>query len=158
RHAAGVHRDRGGVDGNGAGAPAVGDLWRAADPGCGDADARAHGAARRLHAAVLLSRRDRGVAPLSPHRAQPWSARGVVARRLAAAGGRGKREEGRVTLADLLAGITVVALNAYVLLAGADFGGGVWDLLASGPRKTQQRERVAHAIGPVWEANHVWPI
>ena len=63
-----------------------------------------------------------------------------------------------MTLADLLAGIIVVALNAYVLLAGADFGGGVWDLLASGPRKTQQRELVAHAIGPVWEANHVWLI
>ena len=63
-----------------------------------------------------------------------------------------------MTLADLLAGVIVGALNAYVLLAGADFGGGVWDLLASGPRKSLQRDLVAHAMGPVWEANHVWLI
>ena len=63
-----------------------------------------------------------------------------------------------MTLADLLAVIIFVALNAYALLGGADFGGGVWDLLASGPRKERQRELVAEAIGPVWEANHVWLI
>jgi len=63
-----------------------------------------------------------------------------------------------VSAAALLAGTLVVALNAYVLLGGADFGGGVWDLLARGPRKEAQRQLVAHAIGPVWEANHVWLI
>ena len=63
-----------------------------------------------------------------------------------------------MTLADLLAGIVVVSLNAYVLLAGADFGGGVWDLLARGPRAREQRALIAEAIGPVWEANHVWLI
>src|SRR5438132_393275 len=63
-----------------------------------------------------------------------------------------------MTLADLLAGIEVVSLNAYVLLAGADFGGGVWDLLATGPRKQERRALIADAIGPVWEANHVWLI
>jgi cytochrome d ubiquinol oxidase subunit II len=61
-------------------------------------------------------------------------------------------------LPTVLAGIIVAALNAYVLLGGADFGGGVWDLLASGPRRAEQRELIAHAIGPVWEANHVWLI
>jgi len=34
----------------------------------------------------------------------------------------------------------------------------VWDLLARGPRKQRQRELIADAIGPVWEANHVWLI
>jgi cytochrome d ubiquinol oxidase subunit II len=63
-----------------------------------------------------------------------------------------------MSAAALLAGTLVVALNAYVLLGGADFGGGVWDLLASGPRKDAQRQLIAHAIGPVWEANHVWLI
>ena len=58
----------------------------------------------------------------------------------------------------LLAVAVVIALNAYVLLAGADFGGGAWDLFASGPRRDRQRELIAHAIGPVWEANHVWLI
>src|SRR2546422_7016176 len=63
-----------------------------------------------------------------------------------------------LSLADVLAAVILVALTAYVLAGGADFGGGVWDLLASGPRKTAQRELVTHAIGPVWEANHVWLI
>jgi len=51
-----------------------------------------------------------------------------------------------------------ISLNLYVLLGGADFGGGLWDLLARGPRKEAQRELIAHAIGPIWEANHVWLI
>jgi cytochrome d ubiquinol oxidase subunit II len=63
-----------------------------------------------------------------------------------------------VTLAEIIAGIVVISLNAYVLLAGADFGGGVWDLLASGPRRRAQRALVAEAIAPVCEANHVWLI
>lgn len=62
------------------------------------------------------------------------------------------------TLADLLGLVLAASLNAYVLFGGADFGGGVWDLLASGPRRRRQREVIAHAIGPIWEANHVWLI
>ena len=58
----------------------------------------------------------------------------------------------------LVAGALLVALALYCLGAGADFGGGVWDLLARGPRAAAQRELVAHAIGPIWEANHVWLI
>ena len=63
-----------------------------------------------------------------------------------------------LTLPDVLAGILALSLNAYVLLGGADFGGGVWDMLAWGPRRHRQREVIAHAIGPIWEANHVWLI
>ena len=63
-----------------------------------------------------------------------------------------------LSLADTLAGIILIALTAYVLLGGADFGGGVWDLFSSGPRRARQRDLIAHAIGPVWEANHVWLI
>jgi cytochrome d ubiquinol oxidase subunit II len=58
----------------------------------------------------------------------------------------------------VIAGAIMVSLNAYVVLGGADFGGGVWDLLASGPRRAGQRALVADAIGPIWEANHVWLI
>src|SRR5262249_7605848 len=58
----------------------------------------------------------------------------------------------------LLAGTIGVALCLYFLLGGADFGGGVWDLLARGPRAEAQRRAIAAAIGPVWEANHVWLI
>jgi len=61
-------------------------------------------------------------------------------------------------LPDILAGVVVIALTAYVLLGGADFGGGVWDLLAGGPRQERQRGLISHAIAPVWEANHVWLI
>ena len=57
-----------------------------------------------------------------------------------------------------IAGSIVVALNLYMLMGGADYGGGVWDLLASGPRARRQRDLIAKAIGPVWEANHVWLI
>lgn len=58
----------------------------------------------------------------------------------------------------ILAGIMVTALTAYVVLAGADFGGGVWEVLAFGPRANEQRQAIARAMGPVWEANHVWLI
>ncbi|RCW46304.1 cytochrome bd-I ubiquinol oxidase subunit 2 apoprotein [Halopolyspora algeriensis] len=52
-----------------------------------------------------------------------------------------------------------VGLTAYVLFGGADFGGGVWDLLAGGTERGRgQRTLVEHSIGPVWEANHVWLI
>ena len=60
--------------------------------------------------------------------------------------------------AGIVAAVLWLALNAYAVLAGADFGGGVWDLLATGPRASAQRRAVAEAMGPVWEANHVWLI
>ncbi len=59
-------------------------------------------------------------------------------------------------LPELLGGATLAALVLYALLGGADYGGGVWDLLARGPRAGAQRDLIAHSIGPVWEANHVW--
>ncbi len=62
----------------------------------------------------------------------------------------------------ILAGAMMASLTLYVLLGGADFGGGVWDLLAAltkeSGRKKAQRELIAEAIGPIWEANHVWLI
>jgi cytochrome bd ubiquinol oxidase subunit II len=60
-----------------------------------------------------------------------------------------------VLLAVAVAGI---AMSLYAVLGGADFGGGVWDLLATGPRRAEQRAAITAAIGPVWEANHVWLI
>jgi cytochrome d ubiquinol oxidase subunit II len=63
-----------------------------------------------------------------------------------------------MSTAELIAGVLWLALTAYAVLAGADFGGGVWDLFAGGPRAHEQRNAVAEAMGPVWEANHVWLI
>ena len=54
--------------------------------------------------------------------------------------------------------VVLIALVLYAVFGGADFGGGVWDLLASGPRRDAQRASITKAIGPVWEANHVWLI
>jgi cytochrome d ubiquinol oxidase subunit II len=58
----------------------------------------------------------------------------------------------------ILSGVMLVSVTLYVLLAGADYGGGVWDLFATGPRAKSQRDLVAKAIAPIWEANHVWLI
>jgi cytochrome d ubiquinol oxidase subunit II len=58
----------------------------------------------------------------------------------------------------LAAGLIIVALIAYAVLGGADYGGGVWDLFARGPRAKAQRTLIAQAMGPVWEANHIWLI
>lgn len=58
----------------------------------------------------------------------------------------------------LLGGVILAALVLYGLSGGADYGGGMWDLLAAGPRARRQREAIEHAIGPIWEANHVWLI
>ena len=63
-----------------------------------------------------------------------------------------------VGLPEIIAGIMLVALNAYVLTGGADYGGGVWDLLAGGPSRDEQRSLIERSIAPIWEANHVWLI
>jgi cytochrome d ubiquinol oxidase subunit II len=62
------------------------------------------------------------------------------------------------TLAALAAALAWVALIAYAVLGGADFGGGVWDLLARGPTAERQRAMIARGMGPVWESNNVWLI
>ena len=57
------------------------------------------------------------------------------------------------------AAVMFVALAAYALFGGADFGGGIWDLLAGGARRgAAARELIDESITPVWEANHVWLI
>jgi cytochrome d ubiquinol oxidase subunit II len=64
-------------------------------------------------------------------------------------------------MSDELAVLAVIwlAVTAYALLGGADFGAGAWDLLA-GRRAAgaPRRALISRAIGPVWEANHVWLI
>jgi cytochrome d ubiquinol oxidase subunit II len=63
-----------------------------------------------------------------------------------------------IGLPEVVALIMVLVLNAYALTGGADFGGGVWDLLARGPGREAQRALIAEQIAPIWEANHVWLI
>ncbi|MDQ4010630.1 MAG: cytochrome d ubiquinol oxidase subunit II [Actinomycetota bacterium] len=60
---------------------------------------------------------------------------------------------------DVFLGLLWIGLTLYALLGGADFGAGLWDLLAGGAQRGRaQRELIEHSIGPVWEANHVWLI
>lgn len=63
-----------------------------------------------------------------------------------------------MSAAEAMAALVLVGLCAYGVLAGADFGGGILDALARGPRRDAQRDAIARAMGPVWEANHVWLI
>ena len=64
-----------------------------------------------------------------------------------------------MSLADWAITVLWIGLTLYVLLAGADFGAGFWDLFAGGSvRGRPQRDLIEYAIGPVWEANHVWLI
>ena len=58
----------------------------------------------------------------------------------------------------IVAGFLVLALIAYAVTGGADFGGGMWNLLATGPRAAAQRKAISKALGPIWEADHVWLI
>jgi cytochrome d ubiquinol oxidase subunit II len=62
-------------------------------------------------------------------------------------------------IADVVAAVLLVVSTAYAALAGADFGGGAWDLLAgSATGGAAVRRRIDQSITPVWESNHVWLI
>jgi cytochrome bd ubiquinol oxidase subunit II len=64
-----------------------------------------------------------------------------------------------MALADVPAILILVGIAAYIVLAGADFGAGLWYLLAGpGPKGRPVRNFTYHAMAPVWEANHVWLI
>ncbi len=59
--------------------------------------------------------------------------------------------------AAAVGGILLATVTLYGILGGADFGGGLWDLLAGGDRRGHAPRRlIDESITPVWEANHVW--
>src|SRR4029079_8045278 len=61
--------------------------------------------------------------------------------------------------ADAVAIVLLIGATMYALFGGADFGAGFWSLLAGGEERGRRpRELLDRAIGPVWEANHVWLI
>ena len=64
-----------------------------------------------------------------------------------------------MTLANVVAGAMFAGVTLYALFAGADFGAGLWDLVAGdAAHGAPTRELIEESIGPVWEANHVWLI
>ena len=61
--------------------------------------------------------------------------------------------------ADAVAVVLLIGVTMYAVFGGADFGAGLWSLLAGGSEQGRRpRELIDWAIGPVWEANHVWLI
>jgi cytochrome d ubiquinol oxidase subunit II len=50
----------------------------------------------------------------------------------------------------------LAALTLYTIFGGADFGGGIWELNTAFQATDKERQMIHRAIGPVWEANHVW--
>lgn len=56
--------------------------------------------------------------------------------------------------------ISFLALSIllYFLLGGADFGAGIIELFTSPRNRSRTRRTMYRAIGPVWEANHMWLI
>ncbi len=64
-----------------------------------------------------------------------------------------------MSTADAVAVVLWLGVTLYAVFGGADFGAGFWALLAGGgERGRRPRELIDWAIGPVWEANHVWLI
>jgi len=63
-----------------------------------------------------------------------------------------------MSLAELPLVLTLVGLVAYTVLGGADFGAGLWFFISGRGKGQDLREHAFHAMGPVWEANHVWLI
>jgi cytochrome d ubiquinol oxidase subunit II len=61
-----------------------------------------------------------------------------------------------VQLATIPLYLLLAGLVLYTVLGGADFGAGFWELVS--PNDEDVREHAVHAMGPVWEANHVWLI
>ena len=62
-------------------------------------------------------------------------------------------------LYDLPLVLALIGLAFYMVLAGADFGAGFWQLIAGkGKQADEIRDHAYHAMAPVWEANHVWLI
>src|SRR5665811_454094 len=75
--------------------------------------------------------------------------------------GRGapRRLEGSgMSAPDAAAMILWVGATLYAVFGGADFGAGIWDLLARGEQGPRARALLERSLTPVWEANHVWLI
>lgn len=51
-----------------------------------------------------------------------------------------------------------LSLLLYCLFAGADFGAGVLELFLGREDRHAKRQVIEKALGPVWEANHIWLI
>src|SRR4249919_1945940 len=163
RRGAGGGRHRGGagvrLDRHRGRAPALDRQWLHAHLAGGDPRPGDLVGLRADDGAVRRNRCDHGAGasrPLTPlARGQARGGRAPVqpTARGAEIGGVG------VSSADVCATILWIGVTLYAIFGGADFGAGVWDLLAGkGERADRVRGQIDRSIGPVWEANHVWLI
>src|SRR5262245_2872599 len=159
------HHHGGGLGGHRGRPPAVDRLQPDEGGGRGDSEHRrldhVHRRDRPLHRARC---HDDHRAPLDEQALPPgrrvrrprhalWSGR----RGRVIQGGVQDRGDGPVSTAVAI--VLLVAIAAYAVFGGADFGAGFWDLTAGGPETgAAPRGVIERSIGPVWEANHVWLI
>lgn len=61
-------------------------------------------------------------------------------------------------MAFVIISFLCLSILLYFLLGGADFGAGIIELFTSAKNRSKTRKTMYHAIGPVWEANHMWLI
>lgn len=61
-------------------------------------------------------------------------------------------------MSELLGVFLAIALLLYILFGGADYGAGILEIFKGKKLREQQSELITKAIGPVWEANHMWLI
>ena len=61
-------------------------------------------------------------------------------------------------MANIVVAYLCLAVLLYFLLGGADFGAGIIEMFTSPKNVTRTRKTLYHAIGPIWEANHMWLI
>jgi cytochrome d ubiquinol oxidase subunit II len=62
-------------------------------------------------------------------------------------------------MSTVVALILWFAITTYVVLGGADYGAGFWDLTAGDAKRgARPRALIDRAMAPVWEANNVWLI
>ncbi len=132
--------------------PAVGGLPRDDHGAGGDRRRRDPGRLRRAGDHLHRGGRRAGVDPAPPGRRPAGGAR---RRRPAAL----ELQTGLMFLKTLPLVFVLAGLVLYTVLAGADFGAGMWRLLAGGGERGERiRDHAHHSMGPVWEANHVWLI
>lgn len=61
-------------------------------------------------------------------------------------------------MANIVTAYLCLAILLYFLLGGADFGAGILEMFTSSKNVNRTRKTLYHAIGPIWEANHMWLI
>ena len=61
-------------------------------------------------------------------------------------------------MSNIVIAYLYLAILLYFLMGGADFGAGIIELFTSPKNVGRTRKTLYHAIGPIWEANHMWLI